>query len=111
MTVRRFFDAAGNASDLQSASVDVDSTPPSAVAPAVAAFVTSTLPLLMPDAGETEVSVSGSRTAPVGFVTANPGDVVNVTLTDIDGAKSLDVRTATSPTTPRHSPRRSPRRP
>lgn len=90
----RFFDAAGNPSDLAVAEVVVDRTPPLAVLPALpdGGIVTSTaLSLVPPAAGQTEMSVSGDVVAPTGFVAALPGVPVDVTLADGDGAKTLAV--------------------
>lgn len=90
----RFFDAAGNASDLASATVTLDQQPPVAAAPVLApAGFTSgfAVTLTPPGAGQDELRVTGDLTSPSGWVPAPAGIAVPVTLSAGAGPKALSV--------------------
>lgn len=88
----RFYDAAGNASEVAAASVVLDRVAPAAATATLvpAAFTTTTaVQLVAPAAGQDEVQLAGAVTAPTGFVAAAAGATVAVTLTAGNGPKTL----------------------
>ncbi|MBS2021905.1 MAG: fibronectin type III domain-containing protein, partial [Deltaproteobacteria bacterium] len=95
----RFYDSAGNASDLASASVTLDTVAPLAQAVTLTpsnGFTNSTsIAITPPSAGQDELSVATGGTtgvtAPSGFVSAPAGTPIAVTLTSAQAVKTLTV--------------------
>jgi hypothetical protein len=90
----RFYDPAGNASELASASVTLDQQAPAATPPALApsGFTSGyTVLLTPPAAGQDELLLAGDLAAPVGWTAAPAGVAVPVTLSAGAGVKSLGV--------------------
>ncbi len=90
----RFADAAGNLSELATATVTYDTTPPLALPPSLtpATFVAGgTVGLTWPAAGQETVDVAGAGVVPQSGVAAPAGGTLQVSLTAGDGAKAIQV--------------------
>lgn len=90
----RFYDAAGNASNLASATVTLDQTPPSRLAAALvpSGYTTATaVQLVPPSSGQDDLLITGNLTAPTVFTAAPAGVAIPVTLTAGNGTKSIAV--------------------
>lgn len=96
----RYYDAAGNASELATASVTLDQTPPANLAPTLtpSGFApTTAITLTPPNAGLEELQLAGAGVAAAGawlapsWGAAPAGVAIPVTLTAGDGAKAISV--------------------
>lgn len=88
----RFSDAAGNLSELATASVTLDQVPPLARPPVLAPAPFSggyAVALTPPSAGQDELLLTGGLTAPAGWTAAPAGVAIPVTLSAGAGLKTL----------------------
>lgn len=89
----RYYDAAGNASELAAAAVTLDRVAPQALAPALSSSPTAitAASLTPPSAGQDELQLAGAGVVPVSWSAAPAGVPFPFTLTSGDGAKSFTV--------------------
>jgi Carboxypeptidase regulatory-like domain/Fibronectin type III domain len=90
----RLYDAAGNASQLATATVVYDTTAPLALPPTITPSGYTGNPVIAltpPAAGQDELQVGGTGAVPLAFTPSPAGAPIAVTLTPADGPKSLVV--------------------